>query len=780
MSTGAETGAPPGGAQPPGGSPPAWAPAGTRWTGRPERRIEDLRLLTGAGRYVDDISLPGMLHLVAVRSPVAHAIVSRIDTAAAAAAPGVRGVFTLADLAPLGSLPIQTDNGARAAEVPVPMLAGERVRFTGEPVAVVVADSRAAAVDASELVEVDYSELPPVTDPDQALLAEVVLHDQAPDNVLFRWEQGSGDIEGALASAHRVIRATLELPRLVAAPMEPRTALVSPDPETGQLTVYASAQDANRPRLQLAAVLRRPPETIRVIVGDVGGSFGSKSILAPEALVTAAVSLRLGVPVKWTETRSENFLAAYQGRGQRADCELAVAADGRFLGLRARVVADVGAYLYPPTTVPPVLTGSLVTGPYQIPAARVEVLGVATTKVPTGPYRGAGRPEGAYFCDRMAELAAAELGIDRAEIRRRNLIPPAALPYRTAVGTTIDSGDFPRLLDRVTEMLDYRAALADRDAARERGEAVGVGLSVFLEPAGLGFVESATVAAGPDGRVVAQVGTSSHGQGHQTAFAQLLADALAMDLDQVEVRFGDTASAPPGIGTFASRSAIVGGSALVNAAADFRRQAIARAAAAFGEGRDEVGWERGRLTGPGGRSVGLAEMAADTGAPLIGRATFKLQAPAYSSGAYAVVVSIDRLTGVLRVDRLVAVHDAGRLLNPLIAEGQVHGATLQGYAEAVSERVLYDEAGQLSNGSFLAYGILSAAEAPTLTSEFIATPAPLNPLGVKGVGETGTTGMPAAMASAIADALTPFGVRHLDPPYTPERLLAAMNGEAPE
>jgi carbon-monoxide dehydrogenase large subunit len=647
------------------------------------------------------------------------------------------------------------------------------VRFAGEPVAAVVADTRAQAVDATELVAVDYDELPAVVAVDDALTGQVLLHEDIPRNVLYRWQRSNGDVAGSFARAARVVRARLELPRLAAAPMEPRGALAWHDPDTGLLTVYASAQDPHRPRMQLAAVLRRPPDSIRVVVGDVGGAFGSKGVLAPEAFVAAVASARLGVPVKAIETRSENFLAAYQGRGARADCELAVDADGRFSGLRVRLTADIGAYLYPPSTVPPVLAALLVTGVYGTVAADVEVLGVATNKVPTGPYRGAGRPEGAYIAERMADLAAAELGLDRVAIRQRNLISPAALPYQTAIGTTIDSGDFPLLLRRCSELLDYGTALAEQRQARDRGEVSGVGLVVFCEMSGLGFWESAAVSMTPDGRAIAQTGSSPHGQGHQTAFAQLLADALGLGLDQVEIRYGDSAQVPPGVGTFASRSAIVGGSALVAAAAELKRAAAQRAAERFGVPAAQVAWRAGKLLGPD-VAIEAGELAAD--GELTAAATFKLAAPVYSSGAYGVTVAIDRDTGVLSVGRLVAVHDAGTLINPLIAEGQVVGATLQGFAEAVSEQVVYDADGQLLTGSFLSYGILSAAEAPVLHSEFISVPSPLNPLGVKGVGETGTTGMPAVMACAVADALAPFGVRHLDPPYTAERLHRAMSG----
>ena len=745
------------------------------WTGRPVRRVEDERLLTGAGRYVDDISAPGMLHLVAVRSPVAHARLLGVDVSAARAAPGVVAVITHDDIASLGQLPIMKENGVEAHDVPIPLLASGRVRFAGEPVASVIATSRAAATDAAELVGADYEELPAVTDPRDALTGRVLLHDDVPGNVLFRWQRASPGFDDTFARADRVIRVRLELPRLAAAPLEPRGAVAFHDASADLLTVYASAQDAHRPRLQLAGVLRRPPESIRVVVRDVGGAFGSKSILAPEAFIAAAMAQRLGAPVKTVETRWENFLAAYQGRGQQAECELATGDAGRFLALRVRLIADVGAYLYPASTVPPVLAALLATGVYDIGAASVEVLGVATSKAPTGPYRGAGRPEGAYLYERMGDLAAAELGLDRAEIRRRNLVTPAALPCRTAVGTTLDSGDFPRLLRRSCELLGYDRARQAQREARSRGEVRGIGLSVFCEMSGLGFWESAAVSVDGTGKVIAQIGSSPHGQGHQTAFAQLLADELGLDLDAVEIRYGDTAHVPPGVGTFASRSAIVGGSALAAAAGKLKEQAVARAAERFGVPSDQVSWRAGKLLGPD-VAADLADLAAGT--PLEVSTTFTLEQPVYSSGSYGVTVSVDRETGLLSVGRLVAVHDAGRLLNPLIAEGQVTGATLQGYAEAVSEQVLYDEDGQLVNSSFAGYGILSAAEAPVLHSEFIATPSPHSPLGVKGVGETGTTGMPAAMASAVADALAPFGVRHLDPPYTPERLYAAMAGPA--
>src|SRR5919108_1801326 len=432
------------------------------WVGRPVRRLEDPVILRGEGAYVDNLRLPGMAHMVAVRSPLAHARLLGVDATAARRAPGVLAVLTGDDLAgQVGRLPLLPIEGAEVADVPVPLLAAGRVRFAGEPVAVVAATTRAAAADAAELVSVDYDPLPVVVEPGAAPDAAVRLHDPLDGNVLLRWRRRHGDVDGAFAAAARVVGGRFRMPRLVASPIEPRGALATYDAAGDLLTLWLSAQDPHRPLRQLAAVLRRPPERCRVVVGDVGGAFGSKGALAPEAAVAAILALRLARPVKWVETRSESFLASYQGRGQEVQAELAVDAGGRFLALRARVLADLGAYLYPITAAPPVTTAMLLTGAYDVAAVDVEVLGVATNKVPTGPYRGAGRPEGAYVAERLADLAAADLGADPATVRRRNFIPPERFPYSTALGFTYDSGDYRRALDRACALLGYRARRAE-------------------------------------------------------------------------------------------------------------------------------------------------------------------------------------------------------------------------------------------------------------------------------------------------------------------------------
>jgi carbon-monoxide dehydrogenase large subunit len=741
------------------------------WVGRPLRRREDEALLRGRGSYVDNLAPAGTVHMVVVRSPVAHARLTAVEVEAARRAPGVLAVLTGADLAGLvGRMPLLPIEGAEVADVPIPLLAAGRVRFAGEPVAVVAATTRAAAADAAELVEVDYDPLPVVVDPNAALEGAVRLHDHPDGNLLLRWRRRHGDVDGAFAAAARLVRGRLRMPRLVASPIEPRGALVAYDAAGDLLTLWLSAQDPHRPLRQLAAVLRRPPQRCRVVVGDVGGAFGSKGALAPEAAVAAILALRLGRPVKWVETRSESFLASYQGRGQEIRAELAVDAGGRFLALRARVLADLGAYLYPITAAPPVTTAMLLTGAYDVAAVDVEVLGVATNKVPTGPYRGAGRPEGAYVAERLADLAAADLAIDPATIRRRNFIPPERFPHTTALGFTYDSGDYRRALDRACELLGYQARRAEQRAARANGRLVGIGLCVFVERAGAGLWEHGSVALAPDGRATVRTGSTPHGQGHQTTFAQIAADALGLSPEEVTVEAGDTAIVPAGMGTYASRSVTTGGSAVHLAA----RQVAAKAARI-------AAW----LAASTGRPATPAEVAAAADSArlppglepgLAAEVRFELPGPVFPFGAYATVVEVDPDTGRLRVLRLVGVDDAGRVVNPLLAEGQVMGSAAQGVGQALFEEAVYDDAGQLLTGNLAVYGMPSAVEVPPVQSELLETPSPFTPLGVKGLGESGAIAVPAAVANAVADALAPLGVRHLDPPYTPERLWRVLGG----
>jgi carbon-monoxide dehydrogenase large subunit len=755
-----------------------------RWIGRSLRRVEDPRYLQGLGRYLADLQLPGMLHMTMVRSPHAHARVIAIRADAARAAPGVVAVLTAADLAGRARpLPVDPRDGARVVpSAGHPVLAPGTARYAGEAVAAIVAETHQAAVDARDLVEVDYEPLPVLVDPRAARGAAVALHEAAPDNVLVRWHRASGDVDGAFAAAHRVIRQTFHIPRLAAVPIETRGALAAYDRGTGTITLWCSAQDPHRPRMQLSRVLGTPDDRIRTIVPDVGGAFGSKSALAPEAAVAVIAAMNLGRPVRWIEDRRENLMASYQGRGVDADVEMAVAADGRLLAVRAKVIADVGAYLYPATSGPPTSTSMLLTGAYAIPAADVEMVGVATNKVPTGPYRGAGRPEAAMIVERMVDLAARELGLDPLELRRRNFIPPDRFPHTTPLGFTYDSGNYARALDRAAHLLEYDRWRAEQRRARTEGRLIGIGVATFVERAGGGLWESASVTVNPSGRVTVRTGSHSQGQGHETTFAQIAADGLGIAPQAVVVQQGDSAVVPRGQGTFSSRSITIGGSATVVAVEKIKAKATRIAAHLLEAAPEDIVWDGGRLhvRGMPARSVTFEQLAAaaydparvprdlEIGLEALGH--FALPRPVFPFGAHAAVVEIERETGALQVLRLIAVDDAGRVVNPLLAEGQVRGSAAQGLGQCLTEQVLYDESGQPQATTFAEYGLLRAPDLPPFESEFLETPSPINPLGAKGLGEAGCIGIPAAIANAVADALAPLGVRHLDVPFSPLRL----------
>jgi carbon-monoxide dehydrogenase large subunit len=657
--------------------------------GRPVRRREDARMLRGRARYVDDVRPDGLLHIAFVRSTEARARIVSID------APGVR-LITAAGLAGRARpAPLLVPPGVQVADAAHPLLADGEVRYVGQPVAAVVAGTRAEAEDAVERVLVDYEPF------------------DSPVEELLRWQRAGGDVDAGFASAAHVVRTRHVIPRIAAAPIEPRGCIAEAEGDVLQMTI--SAQDPHRPRAGLAHALNRPPESVHVTVPDVGGAFGSKGPIPPEAVVTAIAALDLGRPVKWIETRTENFLAAYQGRGVEGEVELALDADGRMLALRARLVADTGAYLHPATAVPPHTMGMLMTGAYDIPAADVEVVGRRTDKVPTGPCRGAGRPEACYLLERTVDAAARELGLDPAELRRRNLI--TSFPHTTPLGFTYDSGDYGRCLETALELVGEAPP----------GRRVGRGAALYVERAG-GEWESAEMTRSGDGRVTVRSSSLPHGQGHDTTFAQIVADRLGIAIEDVELRFGDSASSPPGVGTFGGRSVAMAGSAI----------AVAADRLAGGERSASVRFE--------------SELV-------------------FGSGAYAAIVEIDEETGALTVHRIAAVDDAGTIINPLLAEGQVLGGTIHGLGTVLTEEIAHDEHGQPLTSSFVGYAMLSAGEQPPVETAFVSTPTPLNPLGAKGIGEAGTIGAPAAVANAVADAL---GGVHVDPPYTPEKLWRAL------
>jgi aerobic carbon-monoxide dehydrogenase large subunit len=718
-----------------------------RLVGRPLPRREDARVLSGRSRFLDDLHPPGLAHLAFVRSPYAHARV--LSVRAPEGAPGLVAVLTAHDLdGRARPLPIQAPEGAEVADEPHPLLAAGEVRYVGQPVAAVVAESRALAEDAAELVDVDYEELDPVADP------------RASDHELLRWRRTGGDVAAAFRSAAVVAGGRYAMPRLVAAPMETRGALASYEPDADLLTLWCSAQDTHRPLRHLAQVLGRPAERLRVIVPDVGGAFGSKGPLAPETAIAAVAALDVGRPVKWAEDRAENFLAAYQGRGTEAEVELALDADGRLLAVRARILADLGAYLLPATAIPPHTTAMLMVGCYTIPAAEVTVRGVRTNKVPTGPYRGAGRPEAAYFLERAVDDAARTLGMDPIELRRRNLI--SDFPHRSPLGWTYDSGDYRRCLDTALELVGPRPAAGDV-------RLVGSGVAMYVERAG-GAFEAARATLERDGRVVIRSSTSPHGQGHDTTFAQIAAERLRVDPADVVLEFGDSALVPAGTGTFASRSAAMGGSAVARAVDELREQCAKAAARLLGAPEDEVTWGEDGLEAGDGRMLALRDVA--TAGPLEATTRFESDL-VFGSGAYAATVEIERATGRLSVRRLAAVDDAGTIVNPLLAEGQVLGGAVQGLGECLAEEATFDEEAQPTSASFADYSLLTAAEIPPIETAFVESPSPLNPLGAKGIGEGGAIGTPAAVANAVADAL---GGRHVDPPFTEDKLWRAIHG----
>jgi aerobic carbon-monoxide dehydrogenase large subunit len=695
--------------------------------GRAVRRREDERILRGRTRYVDDIDVPGAAHVAFLRSPFARARIGGIEVPEGLK--GVIAVITAADLdGRARDLPVQGIEGGRVSDEGHPVLARDEVRYAGQAVAAVLAESRALAEDAAELIEVDYEPLEPV------------LHPRDSELTLSHWHRVAGDVPGAFGTAAHVVTASHALPRLAPVPMEPRGAIASYDEANDLLTVWVSAQDSHRQLAGLAAVLDRPEESIHVIVPDVGGAFGSKGAPAPETMLVAAAAMLTGHPVRWTEDREENFVASYQGRGMEADVELAFDSEATLLAVRARIWPDLGGYLMPTTAIPTHTTAMLMCGVYDVQAADVEVVGRRTNKVPTGPYRGAGRPEAAYFVECTMDIAARELGVDPLELRRRNLI--RELPYRTALGWTYDSGDYSRCLDRVEELV--------RPERRDEGDRLlGTGFGMYVERAG-GLFETADAELLPTGRLLVRSGSSPHGQGHETTFAQVAAERFGVGLEDVELRFGDSREVPRGIGTFASRSVAMGGSAVVQAVDALKKKCDAVAQRLGG--------------GAALRDVAEAEPGL--------RASARFESDfVFASGAYGAVVEIERATGRLRVLRLAAVDDAGTIVNPLLAEGQVIGGTAQGLGECLVEEAVYDDEGNPTFASFVGYSLLTAAEMPELVAEFVETPSPLNPLGAKGIGEAGAIGTPAAVANAVADAL---GGLRLDPPFSEDKLWHAL------
>jgi carbon-monoxide dehydrogenase large subunit len=766
---------------------------------QPVPRGEDHRFLTGAGRYTADIDLPGQVHVVMLRSMHAHADIRGIDASEAAAMPGVLAVATAQDLARDGlgdlrcAIPVKDSAGQPLPSPGRRLLARERVRFVGEPVAMIVAETLAQTRDAAENLVIDYAPLPAVVEIEDAIAADapVRIWAGADGNVAFFWERGEeANVENALENAAHVVRLKLVNNRVVPCPMEPRAAIGLYDAVEDRYTLYTSSQGGHPIKETLSrCTLKVPADRLRVIVPDVGGGFGSKIYHYPEEALVLWAARRLGRPVKWVADRSEAFIGDTHGRDQRNAVAAAFDADGRILALRVDTLANMGAYLneFAPA-IPSQATGCMVSGAYAIPAIYATCRGVYTNTVPIDAYRGAGRPEATYLLERLMDAAARQLGLPPDEIRRRNFIRPEQMPYRTACGPTYDSGDFARNLKDALAAADWTGFEARRSEARARGKLRGRGLSCYVEICGFDE-EEATLRCTGDGAVELLIGTQSTGQGHETAYAQIVADDLGVPFESVRVVQGDTDLIPFGRGTSGSRSLPVGGPAIRAACAALiaRGEELARSFLQqptgpvrfasgiflFGEGKDI-------------RRIGLLELAralaepenqpaADRWPMLEAAARYKIKAPTFPNGTHVCEVEIDPDTGVIQVARYHVVDDFGTIVNPLLLAGQVQGGIAQGIGQALLERTVYDpQSGQLLTGSFVDYGLPRAHDIPPIDIQFNSIRCVTNPLGIKGAGEAGAIGACPAVVNAAIDALAPLGITHVDMPLTPETIWRAI------
>ncbi len=761
--------------------------------GKRVRRREDPRLITGTASYVDDIKMPGMTHAIVVRSPHAAARIRGIDAKAALARPGVLAVFTGADVKNLGAVPT-------AASLPglrVPhhhLLAQDRVYFTGHPVAVVVATDRYIARDAADLVEVDYEPLDAVADPEKAIAdGAPAVHPEWPDNVAFRFHQDGGDVEAAFRDAEVIVKQRITSQRLIPVALETRGVLAVPNAGEKSVTLYSSTQIPHLMRTLVAGILGMPENKLRVITPEVGGGFGSKlNVYAEEALMSF-ISTRINKPVKWIESRRENFQCTIQGRGHVDYYELAAKRDGTMLGLKLEIIQDLGAYHQLLTAAIPTLSVLMMPGIYRFKNISADIVGAFTNAVPTDAYRGAGRPEATHGIERMVDVLAAELKMDPAEIRLKNFVHNDEFPFATATGLSYDSGNYAEPLHRALKEVNYQALRREQAEARAAGRLMGIGISTYGEICAMGPSaalpaggwESATVKIEPTGKVTVLTGASPHGQGEETTFAQIAADELGVDIDDVLVIHGDTAVVQYGIGTFGSRGTAVGGAALFEALRELKAK-LKKFGAMLLES------EHVKLSGGScvddvtGKSVSFAEMAVaayhakklppNTEPGLVSTHFWEPPNFTFPFGAHIVVSEIDSDTGEVHIRRYIAVDDCGKIINPLIVAGQIHGGVAQGLGQALYEHAIYDDAGQLVTGELSDYAIPKAHNMPWIESSHTETPSPVNPLGVKGVGEAGTIGCSPAVVNSVVDALSHLGVRHLDMPLTPEKIWKVIQG----
>jgi carbon-monoxide dehydrogenase large subunit len=769
-----------------------------RYFGRAMKRVEDPRLLKGIATYVDDLKLPSMLHAEFVRSPHAHAKINSINTDSAKKLRGVVGIFAGADVnGKLGTIPCATPlPGGKTPGHTV--LANDRVYFVGHPVAVVVAETRAIARDALDLIEVDYDPLPAVVDPEKALeKGSPLTHPELGTNVAFTWSLPGGDVESAFKEADKVLKVRMIHPRLTPMALEPRGCLASWHAGDSALTLWTSTQIPHLVRTLLPGLIGIPENKLRVVAPEVGGGFGSKLNLYAEEVVISHLAIHLNRPIKWIEGRRENAAATIHGRDQIGDHEIAIRNDGTVLATRYKAIVDVGSYCQLLTPAIPTLTGIMLCGCYKLKAAHMEVTGVHTNKMSTDAYRGAGRPEAAYIIERIMDLVASELGLDPVQVRLRNMPEPTEFPFQTATGLQYDSGNYQAAFDKARQLAGWSKLLQERDAARKAGRLFGIGLSTYVEICALG--PSKTMAAGGwewgcvrieiSGKVTVITGATPHGQGQETSFAQIAADRLGIPIEDIVVLRGDTATAHFGRDTYGSRATALGGTAIAMSIDKIIEKTKTLAAALLQSSPEEIVFEDGKffVSGQEEKAVGWGQLASEAYVAknlppgfepgLEASSFFEPPNCTFPFGTHVVAVEVDRDTGQVKILKYVAVDDCGKQVNPLLVEGQVQGGIAQSIGAALMEQTIYDENGQLLTGEFMDYAIPRATDIPDYVLGSTETPSSSNPLGVKGVGEAGTIGATPAIANAVIDALSPLGIRHLDLPFTPERVWRAIQGK---
>ncbi|ABQ88773.1 xanthine dehydrogenase family protein molybdopterin-binding subunit [Roseiflexus sp. RS-1] len=780
----------------------------TKLVGQAIKRREDPRLITGQGTFLDDIKLPGMTHACVLRSPYAHAKIKSIDTSKAKAHPGVVAVFTGEDMLDLNPLPCAWQAGRVKNNVNTPrVLAVGEVHFAGDPVALVIAEDRYIARDACDLIEVEYEPLPVVVDAKKATEPGAPqLHENAPNNIVMEWEAGDkAKADAAVAAAEVVVREQIINQRLIPTPMETRGTVARYEPATDEFTLWTTSQAPHVLRLLLTAFVFGISETkLRVISPDIGGGFGQKIFCYNDAAFTMWAARKIGRPVKFVEDRSENYKYSTHGRDHITDVELAGNRDGTITGLRVTTYANLGAYLSTVAPgIPTTLYGRIITGVYRIPAAYVKVYGVYTNTAMVDAYRGAGRPEASYLIERMVDRFAAEIGMDPAEVRRKNFIPPDAFPYDNGLGLLpYDSGNYEAALNKALEIVGYADFRKEQEEARKQGRYLGLGISSYVEICGIapskwiglpgegwgaGLWESANVRVHLTGKVVVTTGSLPHGQGVETTFAQIVADELGVPYDDIVIEHSDTLGTPFGYGTYGSRSLAVGGTAVYRSVAKIKEKAKKIAAHMLEANPDDMVYENGRVyvKGSPDRAKTLGEIALQASVaydlpegmePFLDETSY-YDPPncTFPFGTHIAIVEVDPDTGIVDLKRYVAVDDCGNVINPLIVDGQIHGGIAQGIAQALYERAVYDENGQLVTGTLMDYAVPAAHMLPPYETARTVTPSPVNPMGVKGAGEAGTIASAQAVMNAVIDALSPFGVKHMQMPATPENVWKAIH-----